>query len=210
MDKYMVFPNPTINKKGIISNSFINLKIKNFWDACMYVHEVPYGYNSTPDDILILFKEGYGSCTTKHAVIATLAEELDIAVYKMIGIYAMNDDIVTGTNLILDKYHLPYLPMIHCFLIYDTYRVDLTEDNNNGKNRSIEEFLVTEKVIPNISEKDEYLLYKKALKNHILVRRDGRNHDDRRIACQDRRYYIVTLQGDLSIIFEKSSWILSL
>jgi hypothetical protein len=172
MDSYTVLPNPIIDKKGILSEKFTSLKIKNFWEACTYVHNIPYGYNSTTDDILILFKEGYGSCTTKHAIIATLAEELNIPVYKMIGIYAMNEEIVTGTNLILDKYHLPYLPMIHCFLIYDSYRVDLTEGNNNGKNRSIEEFLFTEKVIPNISEKDEYLLYKKALKNHILIRKE--------------------------------------
>jgi hypothetical protein len=172
MDSYTVFPNSLIHKKGIISEKFIDLKIKNFWDACVYVHELPYGYNSTPDDILILFKDGYGSCTTKHSVIATLADELGIAVYKMIGIYAMNEEIVTSTNLILYKYHLPYLPMIHCFLIYDSYRVDLTEGNNNGKNRSIEEFLFTEKVIPNISEKDEYLLYKKVLKNNILIRKE--------------------------------------
>jgi hypothetical protein len=62
--------------------------------------------------------------------------------------------------------------MIHCFLIYDSYRVDLTEGNNNGKNHSLEEFLFTEKVIPNFSEKDEYVLYKKALKNHILNRKE--------------------------------------
>jgi len=172
MDSYTVLPNPIIDKKGIISEQFTNLKIKNFWDACTYVHDIPYGYNSTTDDILILFKEGYGSCTTKHAVISTLAEELSIPVHKMIGIYAMNEEIVTGTNLILDKYHLPYLPMIHCFLIYDSYRIDLTEENNNGKNRSIEKFLFTEKVIPNISEKNEYLLYKNALKNYILLREE--------------------------------------
>ena len=172
MDSYTVFPNPSFLEKGIVSEKFISLKINNFWDACAYVHHLPYGYNSTTDDILILFKEGYGSCTTKHAVIATLAEELNIPVHKMIGIYAMTEDLVTGTKPILEKYHLPYLPMIHCFLIYDSYRVDLTEGNNNGKNRSIEEFLFTEKVIPNFSEKDEYLLYKKALKNHILIREE--------------------------------------
>ncbi len=172
MDSYKVLPNPMIGNKGILSEKFTSLKIKYFWDACAYVHDIPYGYNSTTDDILILFKAGYGSCTTKHAVIATLAEELNIPVYKMSGIYAMNEEIVTGTNLILDKYHLPYLPMIHCFLIYESYRVDLTEGNSNGKNRPLEEFLFTEKVVPNISEKDEYLLYKKALKNCILVRKE--------------------------------------
>jgi len=167
-----VLPNPMIDKKGILSEKFTSLKIKNFRDACAYVRDIPYGYNSTTDDILILFKEGYGSCTTKHAVIATLAEELRIPVHKMIGIYAMNEEIITGTNLILDKYHLPYLPMIHCFLIYNSFHVDLTEGNNNGKNHSIEEFLFTEKVIPNFSEKDEYLLYKKALKDYILNRKE--------------------------------------
>jgi hypothetical protein len=172
MDSYTVFPDSTIYKKGIISEMFLSLKIKTFLEACVYVHEVPYGYNSLTDDVLILFKEKFGSCTTKHAVIATLAEELNIPVYKMIGIYAMNEEIATGTNRILEKYHLPYLPMIHCFLISDSYRVDLTEGNNNGKNFSLEEFLFTEKVIPNISEKDEYLLYKKALKNHILIRKE--------------------------------------
>jgi hypothetical protein len=172
MDPYTVFPNPTISKKGIISEKFLSLNIKNFWDACVYVHELPYGYNSSTDDILILFKEGFGSCTTKHAVIATLAEELNIPIYKMVGIYAMNEEIVTGTHHILEKYHLPYLPMNHCFLIYDSYRVDLTQGTNNGKNRSIEEFLFTEKVIPNISEKDEYLLYKSALKNQIMNRKE--------------------------------------
>ena len=50
---------------------------------------MPYGSNSNKDDILILFKEGYGSCTTKHAVIATLAEELGIPISKSTGIYAM-------------------------------------------------------------------------------------------------------------------------
>ena len=84
----------------------------------------------------------------------------------------MNEEIVTGTNHILEKYQLPYLPMIHCFLVYDSYRVDLTEGNANGKNHSIEEFLFSKQVIPNISEKDEYLLYKTALKKHVMIRKE--------------------------------------
>jgi len=172
MESYTVFPNLTIQKKGIITEKFISLKIKNFWDACRHVHELPYGYNSSTENILILFIDKFGYCTTKHAVIATLAEELGIPVYKMVGIYAMNEDIITGTNLILEKYHLPYLPMIHCFLIYNSFKVDLTEGNNNGKNCPIEEFLFTQKVVPNLSEKDEYILYKNALKNNILLRKE--------------------------------------
>jgi hypothetical protein len=111
-----------------------------------------------------------GSCTTTHAVIATLAAELDLPVEKSIGIYAMTEKIVSGAGRILETFGLPYLPMIHCFLTGGDHRVDLTEGNDNGKNRSIGDFLFTERVIPNISAKAEYLKYRNALK-HLLENR---------------------------------------
>ena len=37
--------------------------------------------------------------------------------------------------------------MVHCFLQFNDFRVDLTEGNQNGKNRSIEEFLFVKKVV---------------------------------------------------------------
>ena len=117
---------------------------------------------------MILFEEKMGTCTTKHAVIATLAAELDLPVRKNIGIYAMTESIVTGTDSILNTYGLPFVPMIHCFLSDGDHRVDLTEGNANGKNRSIDDFLFVQTVIPNISGKDEYLKYRKVLKENIL------------------------------------------
>ena len=89
----------------------------------------------------------------------------------------MTEEIVTGTGNILDQYGLPCVPMPHCFLVYSDHRVDLTEGNNNGKKRSIEDFLYTEKVIPNISAKDEYLLYRKAFKDYILIKNELKGID---------------------------------
>ena len=172
MDKLDVFPDRSFSEVGIISAKFLSLGICHFIDACRYVHELPYGYNTDRDDLMILFKENKGTCTTKHAVIATLAIELKLSIEKNVGIYAMTEEIVTGTDKILARYSLPYVPMVHCYLVYSRCRVDLSEGNNNGKNRSIEEFLFTQKVEPNISAKDEYLLYRKALKDILLPRRD--------------------------------------
>jgi hypothetical protein len=172
MDKLTVFPNKHLSNAGIISAKFLSLGIKSFIQACQYVQEIPYGYNSNRDDLMILFKENKGTCTTKHAVIATLAKELNLSIEKSIGIYAMTEEMVTGTDEILKKFHLPYVPMIHCFLVCGEYRVDLSEGNNNGKNRPIEDFLYTQRVEPNISEKAEYLLYRKTLKNLILNRKE--------------------------------------
>ena len=172
MDKLTIFPDEPISNVGIISAKFLNLGIDSFIDACRYVHTMPYGYNTDRDDLMILFRENLGTCITKHAVIATLAKEMNLLIAKNVGIYAMTEEIVTGTNEILEKFKLPYVPMVHCFLVYGEFRVDLSEGNNNGKNRSIEDFLYTQSVEPNISAKDEYVLYRKALKDHILARKE--------------------------------------
>jgi hypothetical protein len=181
VDKLTVFPDKSISDLGIISAKFLSLGIRSFIDACRYVHELPYGYNSDRDDLMILFKENRGTCTSKHAVIATLAKELELPIVKNVGIYAMTEEIVTGTDEILAKYNIPYVPMIHCFLVEGEHRVDLSEGNNNGKNRPIEDFLYTQQVQPNISSKDEYLLYRRALKEHILTRKEMAGSDIRQI-----------------------------
>jgi len=170
MDSYDVFPNTPILSSGEVGKQFLELGITTLSDACRFVHELPYGYNSNRDDLMILFKEKMGTCTTKHAVIATLAVELNLPIEKNIGIYAMTEQIVTGTDRILAQYNLPYVPMVHCFLAHGNHRVDLTEGNANGKNQAINEFLHTERVVPNVSAKDEYLKYRHALKENILKR----------------------------------------
>jgi hypothetical protein len=149
--------------------------------ACRYVHELPYGYNSDRDDLMILFKEKMGTCTTKHAVIATLAAELGLPISRGVGIYPMTEAIVSGSDKILAEYGLPYVPMIHCFLEYENYRVDLTEGNRNGKNRPIDDFLYTDRVAATISARDEYMVYRKALTDDILKRPELAGVDIKRI-----------------------------
>ena len=85
MDDFIVFPDKRIAENGPVSKMFIDLGIKSLHEACRYVHELPYGYNSNSDDLMILFKEKKGTCTTKHAVIGTLAQELALPVHKNVG-----------------------------------------------------------------------------------------------------------------------------
>jgi hypothetical protein len=172
MDSLTMLSDKPIIDAGIVSREFLHRGVASFVGACRYVYRMPYGYNSDRDDLMILFKEAKGSCTTKHSVIGTLAQELDLPVNKTIAIYAMTEAIVTGTDRILEKYGLPYVPMIHCFLAYDRYRVDLTEGNHNGKNQPIGEFLHTQQVVSNISGKEEYLIYRKTLTDSILAREE--------------------------------------
>ena len=169
MDSYDNLPDNKITLQGEISKKFLKIGITSFKEACIYVHEMEYGYNSTYEDDLILFKENKGTCTTKHAIIAGLAEELDIPLQKNVGVYRFTEEITTGAQKILNKYKIPYVPMVHCFLVYNGFRFDLTEGNNNGKKISIEEFIQTREVEPFITRKDEYLWFKNVLKEKVLT-----------------------------------------
>lgn len=168
MDSYDKLPDTEINPVGELSIKFLDLGIKTFRGACDYVHTIDYGYNTNYDDKMIFFKEKKGTCTTKHAVIAGLAEELEIPLYKHVCIYKFTEDITTGVDEILKKFEIPYIPMVHCFLVYESYRFDLTDGNHNGKKKPIDDCIHSERVDPFISRKDEYLLFKKVLKEKIL------------------------------------------
>ena len=172
MQRIDLLPEKKISGTGPVAAAFQERGIQRFQAACEYVHRLPYGYNSDRDDVMVLFKEGKGSCTTKHAVIATLASEIGLSVVKRIGIYAMTESLVTGTEAILERFGLPYVPMVHCFLAFGDAFVDLTAGNHNGKNRSIDVFLHTEAVSPNISAKEEYLRYRTALKSLLESREE--------------------------------------
>jgi hypothetical protein len=80
MNALTVFPDKKIADGGPVSRAFLDLGYISVHQACRHVQELPYGYNSDRDDPMILFKEKMGSCTTKHAVIATLAEEIDLPI----------------------------------------------------------------------------------------------------------------------------------
>jgi hypothetical protein len=179
MDSYEKLPDGEIKPSGTISKKFLDLGIRSFKEACMYVHNQQYGYNSDYDDKMIFFKENKGTCTTKHGVIAALAKELEIPLYKYVGIYKFTEEISQGANKILRKYNIPYVPMIHCYLVYNEYQFDLTEGNNNGKKTSIDEFIHTQKVTPFISKKDEYLIFKEVLKQEILPLNEMKNIKER-------------------------------
>ena len=181
MDTFTVFPDKAVTGDGPVSKAFMDLGIRSFQEACRYVHGLPYGYNSDRDNLMSLFKEKMGTCTTKHAVIATLAAELGLPITRGVGIYPMTEAMVTGTDKILAEYRLPYVPMIHCFLEYENHRIDLTAGNRNGKNRPIDDFLYTGRVAAAISAKDEYMLYRKALSNVILKRDELKGVDIKRV-----------------------------
>lgn len=159
MQPINLLPDVVIRPSGVVSEQFLSRQITSFRKACYWVKALPYGSNSHNEDSLILFEEGQGTCTTKHGVVARLAQEQNLNVYKNLGFYRLNDEIVTGVNALLSVYGLSFIPQIHCFLAYEASRIDLTEGNCNGKNKAIEDYDFVVQVQPDLTYQQEQAYY---------------------------------------------------
>ena len=166
MQSIEILPNVTLQPCGIISQQYLQRGIKTFHEACQWTKDLPYGTNSNNKDSLILFEEGRGTCTTKHGAISRLASEHNLPIYKNLGFYRLNDAIVTGVDALLAPYGLDFIPQIHCFLGYEDYRVDLTEGNCNGKNKTIEDYDFVVQVTPDLTHEQHQAYYRKYLRQY--------------------------------------------
>jgi len=161
-----VFPNITLRAQGVISEQFLQRSLKTFHEACQWTKDLPYGTNSSREDSLIMFEEGYGTCTTKHGAIARLAQEQNLPIHKNLGFYRLNNEIVTGVNPLLKPYNLDFIPQIHCFLAFENWRVDLTEGNCNGKNKTIEDYDFVIQVVPDLTCEQHHAYYLEYLRQY--------------------------------------------
>lgn len=159
-------PDTILQAHGPIAEQFLQQGLTTFHEACRWTKNLPYAANSNSEDSLILFEEGCGNCTTKHGAIARLAQEHGLSVHKNLGFYRLNDEIVTGVNALLQPYGLDFIPQIHCFLVYENYRVDLTEGNCNGKNKTIEDYDFVVQVSPDLSRAQHHAYYLEFLQRY--------------------------------------------
>jgi len=168
MNEIKQLPNKEIKGSGCVGKKFVELEIDDFHRACGWVRDLPYGYNSNHSDPLIIFAERRGICSTKHGVIALLAQELGLDVHRMLGFYKLDENIVSGIHEILEKHGLSYIPQIHCFLSFHMNFVDLTKDDCHARKKGLDEFDVMFRVQPDLSEMEELEYYKLGLEYYIM------------------------------------------
>jgi hypothetical protein len=133
-------PDLPLASPGPTQTAFLARGVTTLRDACHWVHALPYDHTSSVADVFSVLEEGRGTCFTKHGVIASLAEELEIPLEKQIGFYRLTEEILTGMAELLERYDLPFVPQIHCFLDWHGTRIDLTDGNETGKNKPIDSF----------------------------------------------------------------------
>ena len=106
-----------IRPNGAASAHFMQQRATTFSEAADFVRHLPYQRNSSRHDPLIIFKEMRGTCSTKHAALALLAEEHQQSEVQLcIGIYRMNRQNTPGIGDTMEQYELNFLPEAHTYL----------------------------------------------------------------------------------------------
>lgn len=112
---------------GMISSAFKLKGVYHFEAACEWVKGLSYGRNLNKKDPLIVLKELRGTCSSKHALIKRLADEIGISDLKlMLCIFKMSASNTPKVQPILEEYGLEYIPEAHNYLKLDGRVLDLT------------------------------------------------------------------------------------
>lgn len=113
--------------KGSISTAIKSLNLNTFKDVTKWVSYLDYRRNTDKDNVLCLFDELCGTCSTKHALLKRLADENGNTELKlMLGIFTMNAKNTPAIKRLLKKYKLDYIPEAHNYLRAYNYILDCT------------------------------------------------------------------------------------
>ncbi|WP_136666498.1 hypothetical protein [Flavobacterium sp. H122] len=104
--------------------------ITNWEDLTYYIKNIPYGRNSNREDFTLVLTEKKGTCSSKHALLKSLASEFTTKEVKLIiGIFKMNYENMPILERILKENKIEYIPEAHCYLKIDNAYFDFTVEN---------------------------------------------------------------------------------
>ena len=115
-----------IRASGKISDFFMQEGIADFKAATAYIRQLRYERISNTSDVSLVFIERRGTCSSKHAVLAELANEQAQNISLRLGFYEMNGDNTPGVGGVLQKHNLQSILEAHCYLEHDGRRFDFT------------------------------------------------------------------------------------
>ncbi|WP_223668705.1 hypothetical protein [Kangiella shandongensis] len=159
-------PNNKLLHNSGISAQFYSQGCQDFHQACHYVWRLPYGRNSDRADWQLVLKEKKGACSTKHALLKALADELNLPVQLTVGIYKMSERNTPGVGAELKRHGLSYIPEAHCYLRANGQRFDFTKRHLTDA-EPIDDFLLELNIKPNHIGDHKVSTHQKFIKQHI-------------------------------------------
>ena len=135
-------PAVRLGTAGPTTAAFVERGISRFRDAARFIASLPYGRNSNRSDHLAVLRENRGTCSTKHSLLARLAQEQNLPIALCIGIYEMDGLNTPGVGPVLEEHGLTSIPEAHCYLKRGSKRFDVTLTGGNVAREPIDRVFV--------------------------------------------------------------------
>ncbi|XZF14137.1 hypothetical protein ACTHGU_20355 [Chitinophagaceae bacterium MMS25-I14] len=117
-----------ISANGPVSAAFRERNIYNFKDAAGFICMLPYGRNPDKTQLLTVFSDGCGTCSTKHALLKLLADENSKnEVQLILGIFKMSAENTPPVAETLKNAGLTYIPEAHNYMRINGTILDCTK-----------------------------------------------------------------------------------
>lgn len=151
----------------IISKKFQELGITSFSEAMNFIKNLPYGRNSSKNDLKLVLEEDKGTCSSKHALLKELAiENQHDEVKLMLGIFKMNGNNTPKIKNTLVQNNLNYIPEAHNYLKINNKIYDCTSKNSSEIN-FVDDLILKIEIQPNQISDFKIQFHKEFLKNWI-------------------------------------------
>ncbi len=138
-------PNFRLEAKDEVSQQISAKGLPTFHSLAAWIQALPYARNSDRSDFRLVVSEQKGTCSTKHALLAHVADQHREPVVLTLGIYEMTAGNTPGVGRILERHGLTSLPEAHCYLVSGLHRIDLTSASMAA---TIDHFLLEEEIEP--------------------------------------------------------------
>jgi hypothetical protein len=100
---------------------------ESFEHLAEHVRELRYGRTSDAQDPLAVLRQGRGTCSAKHQLLAAVAQDCGHPeVHLTVGIYEMSEENTPGVGTVLNAASLTSIPEAHCYLSIEGERFDFT------------------------------------------------------------------------------------
>lgn len=121
-----------ITTRGALGGALRALGLARFDEALRFVHSLPYGRNSDRADPRLVLVERRGTCSTKHAFLASVGREHGQPIRLSMGIFMMNEANTARVGHALSSHGLTEIPEAHCYLVEGALRIDVTHPGSSG------------------------------------------------------------------------------
>lgn len=128
MYSWTAVPDVRLEPRGPVSAAFLELGVRELQGAARWLHLLPYGRNRNRADWRLVLVERRGTCSTKHALLASLAAEQAVPLALALGLFEMTEGNTPGVGRVLAGSGLTAVPEAHCYVTHAGRRIDVTRD----------------------------------------------------------------------------------